>query len=347
MTTALSVALGTSAPEQKPPQLPVLRGSLDLFEGSTASKVMDLADLVSKSALIPEHFRGKPSDCFIALYRAHRLGCDPFGFMEQTYVVKGKLGYMGQLIIAVLNNSGKFSTPIAFEYSDGPTIRAAGKDRPDRICRATATLKASGAVVTTTVSLGMAVENGWDQTPTTGKQWHTLTDLRLAYRASTFLGRLYAPDVVLGMQATDELEDISDGSYTDPSKPGKPLFPSVSDVSKTTPAPVPATQPPNPAPDTPPLGAVVAPGPEAGNGTPAPEPTLEAKRAAFLEVYGTDAEHDMAIRFFRQKEWIPKGGVLSDMDDGHIDRAYKTREELLRFYTAWKKTAKPENGGAK
>lgn len=340
---------------------PTLRG----LGGPQAERILKIAEIAAKSELIPEKFRGKPNDCFIGLYRGDRLGMDPFGFLEKIFVLDGKVGFEGQLIIAILNRSGRFTGQINFEYSDGPALSfpekhyMAGKGITDRICHAVAVLAVEKTTVRAKCSLQMAIDSGWTikhdragNLMQTAKQWFMLTDLRLAYRAAAYLGRLYAPDAILGMQTLDELQDISDGSYTDPAKPGKPLFPTVSEAAAATPAlstaagpeTSPAVPASNSAPDTPPLAAVAGAEAETAIDTPPPEPTIDAKRSAFLAIYGTDAEHDMALRFFRSKAWIKPGEVLSDMDDAHVERAYKTADELQRFYGAWKKTVKPEGG---
>ena len=53
----------------------------------------------------------------------------------------------------------------------------------------------------------MAKEEGW--LTKSGSKWKTMPDLMIRYRAAAFFGRLYAPDIIMGMQASDEIEDIS------------------------------------------------------------------------------------------------------------------------------------------
>lgn len=40
-----------------------------------------------------------------------------------------------------------------------------------------------------------------------GSKWQTMPELMLRYRAATFFGRLYAPDILMGMKAEEELKD--------------------------------------------------------------------------------------------------------------------------------------------
>jgi hypothetical protein len=54
----------------------------------------------------------------------------------------------------------------------------------------------------------MAKAEGWFAK--NGSKWKTMPELMLRYRAAAFFGRLYAPDVLNGMHATEEVEDIGD-----------------------------------------------------------------------------------------------------------------------------------------
>jgi len=52
----------------------------------------------------------------------------------------------------------------------------------------------------------MAKDEGW--LGKQGSKWKTMPELMLMYRAAAFFGRLYAPDVTMGMQTTQEIADI-------------------------------------------------------------------------------------------------------------------------------------------
>lgn len=56
------------------------------------------------------------------------------------------------------------------------------------------------------VSIQMAKDEGWYGRK--GSKWKTMPELMLRYRAAAFFGRLYAPEILMGMKATDEIEDI-------------------------------------------------------------------------------------------------------------------------------------------
>jgi hypothetical protein len=58
------------------------------------------------------------------------------------------------------------------------------------------------------VSIDMAKAEGWFQKK--GSKWQTMPEVMLRYRAASFFGRLYAPDVLMGMQTAEELHDVVD-----------------------------------------------------------------------------------------------------------------------------------------
>lgn len=49
------------------------------------------------------------------------------------------------------------------------------------------------------------MQKGWFSKD--GSKWRTMPELMLRYRAASFFGRLYAPDILYGMQTTEEVED--------------------------------------------------------------------------------------------------------------------------------------------
>ena len=53
----------------------------------------------------------------------------------------------------------------------------------------------------------MAKAEGW--LTKTGSKWQTMPELMLKYRAAAFFGRLYAPEVLMGMQTAEEVIDIT------------------------------------------------------------------------------------------------------------------------------------------
>lgn len=146
---------------------------------------------------MPQQFRNVPN-ALIAIDIANRLRCSPLLVMQQLYVVQGKPSWSGQFVIAALNACGRFQ-PLRFVYEgEGDT----------RSCYATTTDKQTGDVLRgPVVSISMAKAEGW--LGKSGSKWQTMPELMLSYRAGTFFGRLYAPDVLMGLYTQDEMLDIA------------------------------------------------------------------------------------------------------------------------------------------
>lgn len=169
----------------------------DLF-----SHMMAVAEVFAKSEQVPQHYRGKPNDCFITLEMAHRCKANPMMFFQNTYVVYGKPGMMATLAIALINTSGLFDGGIQYETegSDDPF------DKSYRV-RCYAYRKRDGERVSGPWIDWPTVQNeGWDQNK--GSKWKTMPGLMFQYRAATWFGRTVCPEVLMGMRTLDELEDV-------------------------------------------------------------------------------------------------------------------------------------------
>lgn len=170
------------------------------LDTATFNQTWRAATLLSKSDLVPTHYKGKPENCFIAFTAARRVNADPFVFMQKTYVIGGKLGMESQYMIALVNTTGPFTGPIQWRLDK----------QGDKIisCTAYATHKQTGEVCEATVSAKMVDAEGWAKK--SGSKWVSLPELMFKYRSAAFLARLYCPEVLFGMRPADELDDIND-----------------------------------------------------------------------------------------------------------------------------------------
>lgn len=152
--------------------------------------------LFSKSDLVPVQYKGKPENCVLAFNMATRLHIDPIMLMQKTYIVHGRPGMEGQLVIALVNARGPFKGPIQWKFE--------GEGR-DRSCTAYAVHRDTGQTCSATVTWKMVELEGWSKKE--GSKWLTMPDQMFRYRSATFLARLYCPEVILGFQTIDEIED--------------------------------------------------------------------------------------------------------------------------------------------
>lgn len=178
------------------------------FDVQKFAHAQRVANMFSQSSMVPEQFRNNIGNCLIALNLADRFKLDPFMVMQKMYIVHGKPGIEAQLAIALINASGKF-TPLEFELSG---------EGDNRQCFAFATKKTDGKLLKgPVVSIKMAKDEGWFAKA--GSKWKTLPDIMLTYRCSTFFGRIYAPEALLGFATDDELIDVAPMKDITPRQP--------------------------------------------------------------------------------------------------------------------------------
>ena len=157
---------------------------------------MQAAQNFASSSLVPRQFQNT-ANAMICLDMANRLRCSPLMVAQCLYIVQGKPSWSAQFVIAAINACGRF-TPLRFVMIG---------EGAERQCHCESTDIATGeTLVGPAVSMQMAKAEGW--VDKAGSKWRTMPELMLRYRAGTFFGRLYAPDVLLGLYTQDEQLDI-------------------------------------------------------------------------------------------------------------------------------------------
>ncbi len=178
-----------------------------------------VAKMLSVSDIVPDMFKGEKgvANCVIALEMANRMGASYLAVMQNIYIVYGKPGWSSTFIIACINTCGRYS-PLRFLVTG---------EGDKKTCTAWALEKETQErLESPPVSIGMAKSEGWFDKK--GSKWQTMPDLMLRYRAATLFGRLYAPEILMGMRTVEEVLDVE--SELVPIK-------RVSDAPKFTPAP--------------------------------------------------------------------------------------------------------------
>ncbi|VFR20263.1 FIG00464084: hypothetical protein [plant metagenome] len=215
-------------------------GSLQSFE-----LMQRAANLLSSSTLVPVAYRktiekldryGKVTESrenpnalansVVALNMAQRMGADPLMVMQNLYIVEGRPSWSSQWIIAAINGCGRFS-PLRFRiesrgereieykstyWEDRERKTRVGKVKiNDKVCVAWAIEKETGEIIESpAVSIEMAVLEGWYTK--NGSKWQTMDEVMLRYRTASFFGKLYAPELLMGLQTVEEAQDIIEAS---------------------------------------------------------------------------------------------------------------------------------------
>lgn len=224
-----------------------------LFNFQNFSEVMEAAKLLASSNIVPEIYqswvakttgygKGKNTNytenpnavanCLLALNMSSRLGADPLMIMQNLYLIEGRPAWSSQFIIAGINSCGRFTT-LQFEFTDLGNKNIAYTETAwnngnketlnksvnmnDFSCVAWATDKASGKVVKSSpITLEMAIQEGWYFKK--GSKWQTMPQQMAMYRAAAFFGRVYAPEVTMGIYTKDEVEDFTEARDVTPPK---------------------------------------------------------------------------------------------------------------------------------
>jgi len=220
------------------------------FANSQSFELMQrAAKMLTHSTLVPVAYRARTeikeygkitgyednpsglSNCVVALNMAQRMGADPLMVMQNLYIVEGRPSWSSQFIIAAINSCGKYSplrfdlsvatepqevTYSASEWQDPPGGGKAKKVTVQKkvtvrhqTCVAWAIEKETGArLESPTISVQMAIDEGW--LTKNGSKWLTMPEVMLRYRSAAFFGKLYAPELLMGLQTAEEAQDIID-----------------------------------------------------------------------------------------------------------------------------------------
>lgn len=154
-----------------------------------------------QSTMVPEIYRGSAANCMVAMEMSHRVKISVLEVMQNMQIVKGNVGWKSEYVINKINASGFFEDALEFVFSD---------DRES--CYAIATRKSNGKQLRgTMVTMLMAKAEGW--LDKNGSKWKTMPEQMLMYRAATFFCRVFCPEVLAGVQTSDEIIDIG---YVEP-----------------------------------------------------------------------------------------------------------------------------------
>lgn len=169
---------------------------------STISNFEDaqrMAKMLATSDLVPKNYQGNIPNTMIALEMANRINVSPFQVMQNLDIIQGKPSWRSTFIIAALNSCGRFK-PLKFEFVGSDT------QSDSYGCRAYTDDFDGNRITGPLVTWLMVKSEGW--LSKVGSKWKTMPELMFQYRAASFFGRLYAPDILNGMQSVEEVKDV-------------------------------------------------------------------------------------------------------------------------------------------
>ena len=228
---------------EREPEIVMGFGNLQGFE-----LMQRAANVLTNSTLVPTAYRNqkeiksfgkvtgyeenKPgmANCIVALNMAQRMQADPLMVMQNLHIIEGRPSWSSQFIIAAINSCGRYS-PLRFELTEAGeptelTYTATERKNNNRTevqktitirhqeCVAYAIEKETGERLDSPrVSIQMAIDEGW--LTKNGSKWQTMPELMLRYRCASMFGRLYAPELLMGLQTTEETHDYIEAEQDD------------------------------------------------------------------------------------------------------------------------------------
>jgi hypothetical protein len=159
-----------------------------------------VASMLAKSTMVPEQFRQNIGNCMIALNYADRLNMDPFMLMQTMYVVHGRPGIEGKALIALINRSGLFDGPLEWEFTGK-------KGAEDWTCIAYATHSKTSRKLEMPIDWKTVKAEGW--LGKQGSKWLSMPEQMFRYRTASWFANAYCPEVKLGLQTVEELQDMA------------------------------------------------------------------------------------------------------------------------------------------
>ena len=155
------------------------------------------AKSLCESDLVPTSYQGQKGlpNCLVAIEMGKRMKLSPLTVMQNLNVIHGTPTWSAQFITSQILGCGRFTN---FDYlvkGEGDTLEVQ--------CVATR-VEDQKLVKGTAVSMKMARLEGW----TRNSKYQSMPELMLRNRAATFFGRQYIPDLLLGVQTSEEVVDI-------------------------------------------------------------------------------------------------------------------------------------------
>lgn len=153
-----------------------------------------IAHTLAMSDLVPDAYRGRPNNCFVAINMGAELGMEPFQAIQSIAVIDGKPCLYGDGLIGVVRSS-----PLCMWIEE--SLSDDGKSATCRTQR-----KGDPNPITATYSMADAMLAGIDSK----KNWKKHPKRMLQMRARAYCLRDAYPDILKGLGVVEEMVDHED-----------------------------------------------------------------------------------------------------------------------------------------
>jgi hypothetical protein len=172
-------------------------GKLSIFEPQSLTEAIKLAEMMAKSDLVPRDMKDKPGNVLVAIQMGAEVGLKPMQAMQNIAVINGRPTIWGDALLALVQASGLL---LEFEeHYEGQV----GTDGYRAVC--TATRRGVSTPFVSRFAIADAKKaNLWGK----AGPWQQYQDRMLQMRARSFCLRNGFADVIKGLIAREEAEDI-------------------------------------------------------------------------------------------------------------------------------------------
>ncbi|HET6497123.1 MAG TPA: hypothetical protein VM285_17455 [Polyangia bacterium] len=163
-----------------------------LLAPQNIEELFKFAEITSRSALVPEQYRGKPGDIVVAVQIGAELGVSPMQALANIAVINGRATIWGDLVVAIAERSGQLEYLVE-EWdadSDGGTavVRIKRRGKPEHL---------ETFSMTDAERAGLAKKQTYQQYPQRMCGW----------RAKSWAIRSQFADFMKGMAIREEVEE--------------------------------------------------------------------------------------------------------------------------------------------
>jgi len=192
----------------------IVSSDVHVLDTGIFEQMQRIAKIMSATGLVPEHLNRRfgtganarniePEEafanCFLVVDQAVRWRMDPFAVAQSTYVARGRLGFEGKLIAAVINTHPQLEKRLSYRY-------AGEKGKEDRAVIVKGRIR--GDEEDREIEGTVAQWQTRDKDGVISESWRKSPEQMLAYRGAREWARRWMPEAILGVLADDELETI-------------------------------------------------------------------------------------------------------------------------------------------
>lgn len=176
-------------PDQAPTEIPDTLAKLQEW-GRTFQAIATASEALAQSPFVPDTFKGKPASVTAAIMAGMELGFSPMASLQAFDVIQGKAAPRAITIAAILQSAGHEMRII--EWDDTHCILEGLRKGTGAWQRVEWTLARAD-------QLGLLTKDQWKKQPKTMLRW----------RCTAELGRIIAPDALLGIPySAEEVRDM-------------------------------------------------------------------------------------------------------------------------------------------